>query len=241
MSGHSKWSTIRKKKEKTDMQRAKIFTKICHEIATCVYEHGGDINTNPKLKDLYQKIKANNIPSENIERLIAKVSKNQDKSNYEEILYEGYGPAGIAIMVSTLTSNKNRTAGDLRHHFDKFGGNLGQTGCVSFMFKKVGAITIEQNNLDEDKLLQDLLNLDIEDWQIEEDIAVIFVPTNKLGQAKDEISKKYNVTDFDFEYKPLTTVNVTNDEALIKIEKLLNILESNHDVQKVWCNLENSD
>ena len=241
MSGHSKWSTIKRKKEKTDAQRAKIFTKISREIAVCVREHGGDVNTNSKLKDLIQKARSNNIPADNIERLISKVSGGQDKNNYEEMLYEGYDPSGIAVMVSALTSNRNRTAGDLRHYFDKFGGNLGQTGSVGFMFKKVGAVTIEQKNLSEEQLLMDILDLDVDDWQIEEDMAIIFVAENKLAQAKAEISKKYNVIDADFEYKPTTVVSVTDEESLAKMEKLLDALENNDDVQKVWHNLADNE
>ena len=132
MSGHSKWSTIKRKKEKTDNQRAKIFTKIGREIAVAVREGGPDPASNSKLKDIISKAKANNVPNDNIDRIIKKAAGDGNADNYEEIMYEGYGPSGIAVIVETLTDNRNRTAGDMRHYFDKFGGNMGLSGCVSF-------------------------------------------------------------------------------------------------------------
>ena len=151
MSGHSKWSTIKRKKEKTDGARAKVFTKIGRELAVAVREGGSaDPNVNSKLKDCIAKAKANNVPNENIERIIKKAAGEGDSNNYESITYEGYGPSGVALIVETLTDNRNRTAGDLRHYFDKFGGNMGTPGCVSFMFSKKGVILIESEGLEED-------------------------------------------------------------------------------------------
>ena len=138
MSGHSKWNNIKRKKEATDGAKAKVFTKIGREIAVCVKEGGGDPNNNSKLRDLIAKAKSNNVPNDNIDRIIKKAMGDGDKTNYESNIYEGYGPSGVAVIVETLTDNKNRTAGDVRHYFDKFGGNLGTTGCVSFMFDKKG-------------------------------------------------------------------------------------------------------
>ena len=143
MSGHSKWSTIKRKKEKTDGARAKVFTKIGREIAVVVREGGPDPASNSKLKDVIAKAKANNVPNDNIERIIKKASGEAGGANYEAIMYEGYGPSGVAVIVEALTDNRNRTAGDVRHYFDKYGGNMGQTGCVSFMFTRQGVITIE--------------------------------------------------------------------------------------------------
>ena len=158
MSGHSKWSTIKRKKEKTDNQRAKIFTKIGREIAVAVREGGPDPASNSKLKDIISKAKANNVPNDNIDRIIKKAAGDGNADNYEEIMYEGYGPSGIAVIVETLTDNRNRTAGDMRHYFDKFGGNMGQSGCVSFMFSKQGVIVIEKDDdIDEEKLMEDAL------------------------------------------------------------------------------------
>lgn len=136
MSGHSKWNNIKRKKEATDGAKAKVFTKIGREIAVCVKEGGGDPNNNSKLRDLIAKAKSNNVPNDNIDRIIKKAMGDGDKTNYEANVYEGYGPCGVAVIVETLTDNKNRTAGDIRHYFDKFGGNLGTTGCVSFMFSE---------------------------------------------------------------------------------------------------------
>ena len=138
MSGHSKWSTIKRKKEKTDAQRAKIFTKIGREMAVAVKEGGADPTVNSKLRDLISKAKANNVPNDNIDRIIKKAAGSGERDEYEGITYEGYGPNGVAVIVEALTDNRNRTAGDVRHYFDKFGGNLGTTGCVSFMFKEKG-------------------------------------------------------------------------------------------------------
>jgi YebC/PmpR family DNA-binding regulatory protein len=156
MSGHSKWSTIKRKKEKTDGARAKVFTKIGRELAVAVREGGSaDPNVNSKLKDCIAKAKANNVPNENIERIIKKAAGEGDSNNYESITYEGYGPSGVALIVETLTDNRNRTAGDLRHYFDKFGGNMGTPGCVSFMFSKKGVILIESEGLEEDTVMED--------------------------------------------------------------------------------------
>ena len=143
MSGHSKWSTIKRKKEKTDNARAKVFTKIGREIAVAVKAGGADPAGNSKLKDVIAKAKAANMPNDNIERVIKKAAGEGSGENYDEIVYEGYGPSGIAIIVETLTDNRNRTAADVRHYFDKFGGNMGQSGCVSFMFSKQGVLVVE--------------------------------------------------------------------------------------------------
>ena len=158
MSGHSKWNNIKRKKEKTDGQKAKIFTKMGREIAVAVKEGGSaDPNANSRLKDAIAKAKANNVPNDNIDRIIKKAAGEGSADTYEALQYEGYGPCGIAVIVETLTDNRNRTVNDLRHYFDKFGGNLGQTGCVGFMFHKKGILAIEAEGLDEDKVMEDAL------------------------------------------------------------------------------------
>ena len=154
MAGHSKWNNIKRKKEKTDSQRAKVFTKVGREITVAVRDGGSDPASNGKLRDLIAKAKGLNVPNDNIDRLIKKAAGDSDKDSYEAITYEGYGPSGVAIMISTLTDNRNRTAGDLRHYLDKFGGNLGQSGCVSFMFAQKGVIVIENDNLNEETVLE---------------------------------------------------------------------------------------
>ena len=166
MSGHSKWENIKRKKGATDAARAKIFTKIGREIAVCVKEGGPDPAGNAKLRDLIQKAKSNNVPNDNIERCIKKAAGDGDKNNYESMVYEGYGPSGVAVIVECLTDNKNRTAGDVRHFFDKFGGNLGTTGCVSFMFTDKGEIVVENNGADEDKIMEDCFEAGADDFNM---------------------------------------------------------------------------
>ena len=169
MSGHSKWNNIKRKKEKTDAQKAKIFTKIGREMAIIVREGGPDPNNNARLRDCIAKAKANNVPNDNIERIIKKASGESGGAEYESLIYEGYGPGGVAVIVETLTDNRNRTAGDMRHYFDKNGGNLGQTGSVMFMFNRVGMLRIEAEGLDEDTVMEDALEAGAEDFNAAED------------------------------------------------------------------------
>ena len=169
MSGHSKWSTIKRKKGANDAQRAKIFTKIAREILVAVKAGGPDPDNNSSLKDAISKARAANMPNDNIQRTIKKASGSTDGDNYETITYEGYGPNGVAVIVNTLTDNRNRTAANVRHCFDKFGGNMGTTGCVSFMFDEKGVIIIENEDIDEDEITMDALEAGAEDISVEED------------------------------------------------------------------------
>ena len=170
MSGHSKWKNIMHKKEKTDAQKAKVFSKVGKEITVCVKEGGPDPVSNSKLRDLIAKAKSLNVPNDNIDRIIKKASA-ADSANYEEIVYEGYGPSGVAVIVETLTDNRNRTGGDVRHYFDKYGASMGQTGCVSYLFTDKGVIIIAKSaNLDEDKLMEDALEAGAEDFVDSDDI-----------------------------------------------------------------------
>ncbi len=237
MSGHSKWSTIKRKKGATDAKRAKIFTKIGREIAVAVKESGGDPTVNGKLRDCIAKAKQNNVPNDNIDRVIKKALGDGDKNSYEEMYYEGYGPCGVAVMVSTLTDNKNRTAGDLRHYFDKYGGNLGQTGSVSFMFNKKGIIIIENVGISEEKMFEDAIidGVDEIDYN-EEAIAILTEPTS-LASVRDELTKMgYKIESAEFSYIPTTYSDITDDELVAKFNKLLEMLEDNDDVQEVWHN-----
>ena len=174
MSGHSKWNNIKRKKEATDAIKGKIFTKIGREITVCVKEGGPDPSSNAKLRDLIAKAKSNNVPNDNIDRVIKKAAGEGDKNNYESIVYEGYGPCGVAVIVECLTDNKNRTAGNVRHYFDKFGGNLGASGCVSWSFDKKGVIVIEDEDeeLDEDQVMMDALDAGAADYSL--------IPVRKL-------------------------------------------------------------
>ena len=240
MSGHSKWSNIKRKKEKTDGARAKIFTKIGRELAVAVKEGGGaDPAVNSKLKDCIAKAKANNVPNDNIERIIKKAAGAGDTDSYEAITYEGYGPSGIAVIVETLTDNRNRTAGDLRHYFDKFGGNLGTPGCVSFMFSKKGVIIIEKGELDEDKVVGDSLDAGAADFIAEDDVFEVYTEPEDFSAVRETLEAKgYEFASAEVEMVPSTYSAVDGEENAIKMQKLLDILEDNDDVQNVWHNWE---
>ena len=243
MSGHSKWSTIKRKKEKTDNARAKVFTKIGREIAVAVKAGGADPAGNSKLKDVIAKAKAANMPNDNIERVIKKAAGEGSGENYDEIVYEGYGPSGIAIIVETLTDNRNRTAADVRHYFDKFGGNMGQSGCVSFMFNRQGVILFEKEGIDEDRLMEDALEAGAVDFLTDdEDVFVVRTEPNDLGAVRDDLEAKgYTFVSAEVEYIPTTETALTNEDDLKCMGKLLEMLEDNDDVQNVWHNLANEE
>lgn len=241
MSGHSKWSTIKRKKEKTDSQRAKIFTKIGREIAVAVKEGGQDPSVNSKLRDLISKAKVNNVPNENIERIIKKAAGDSDKNSYEDIVYEGYGPSGVAVIVECLTDNRNRTASDIRHYFDKFGGNLGTSGCVSFMFEQKGVIVIE-NVTNEDKAMEDFINAGADDFNIEDAVAEVTTSPSDFSSVREALEKSgYTFVSAELEMVPSTYTTLTDEDSMIKMRRLLDHLEDNDDVQNVWHNLENED
>ncbi|MDF2568269.1 MAG: hypothetical protein K0R90_1725 [Oscillospiraceae bacterium] len=241
MSGHSKWSTIKRKKEKTDSQKAKVFTKIGREIAVSVREGGADPNSNSKLKDLIAKAKSNNVPNDNIERIIKKAAGDGDKNSYETIVYEGYGPNGVAVIVECLTDNRNRTASDIRHYFDKFGGNLGTTGCVSFMFEQKGVIVLEGCK-DEDKAMEDFIAAGADDFNFEEDMAEVFTTPSNFSAVREALeSRGYQFLSAEIEQVPSTYTELTEEESKIKMRRLLDHLEDNDDVQNIWHNLENED
>ena len=242
MSGHSKWSNIKRKKEKTDAQKAKIFTKIGREIAIVVREGGPDPANNSKLRDVIAKAKANNVPNDNIDRIIKKAAGDGDGQNYEDLVYEGYGPQGIAVVVETLTDNRNRTAGDLRHYFDKNGGNLGQNGSVTFLFNRQGVLRIEAEGLEEDRVMEDALEAGADDFNADEDIYEILTDPNSLGMVRDALDAKgYTFVSAEVEYIPGTTVDLTDEESIKKMNRLIDMLEENDDVQNVWHNWGNPD
>ena len=237
MSGHSKWNNIKRKKEATDGARAKVFTKIGREITVCVKEGGGDPNSNSKLRELIAKAKANNVPNDNIDRVIKKAAGGGDKTSYEANVYEGYGPNGVAVIVETLTDNKNRTAGDIRHYFDKFGGNLGTTGCVSFMFSSKGIIVADGEGLDEDKVMEDVFDLGAADFSMEDGTIEIETEPNDLPAVRDGLVEKgYKLVSADVEMVPATYTTLTDDESIRKMNLLLDALEDNDDVQNVYHN-----
>ncbi|MEG3029988.1 MAG: YebC/PmpR family DNA-binding transcriptional regulator [Oscillospiraceae bacterium] len=242
MSGHSKWSTIKRKKGANDVARAKIFTKLAREISVAVKEGGGDINNNSRLRDLIAKGRAANVPQDNLLRAVKKAGDN-DKESYESIVYEGYGQAGIAVIVECLTDNRNRTASNMRHYFDKFGGNLGTTGCVSFMFKEKGIIIIEQNNIDEEKILEDCVESGASDVDFEEEGIIEFTTeaTELSAVAQNLTGMGYNIEEKELTKVPENYTRVDDEEALRKLALLFDALDEDDDVQNVWNNLENGE
>ncbi len=239
MSGHSKWSTIKRKKGANDAQRAKIFTKIAREITVVVKAGGPDPDNNSKLKDIISKARANNMPNDNIMRTIKKAAGETGGDNYEDITYEGYGPNGVAVIVETLTDNRNRTAGDMRHYFDKYHGNLGQSGCVSFMFDKKGIIIIENDGIDEDELMMAALDAGAQDFEAEDGFFEITCEPESFSAVREELEKTYTLSSADIEMIPQTTVELTSEDDIKNMNKLLEMLEDNDDVQNVYHNWEN--
>ncbi|MBQ1552839.1 MAG: YebC/PmpR family DNA-binding transcriptional regulator [Clostridia bacterium] len=243
MSGHSKWNNIKRKKEKTDNARAAVFTKVGREIAVAVKSGGPDPAGNYKLAAAVAKAKAMNVPNDNIERIIKKAAGDSDSANYEEIVYEGYGPCGIAVIVETLTDNRNRTAGDVRHYFDKYRGNMGQSGSVMFMFSRAGVILVDREDTDEEKLMDDALNAGAEDI-LTDDEAVFEVRTgvNDVGAVSEELSGMgYNILDAGAQYIPSTTVKLTDPDDIKAMGRMLEAFEDNDDIQNVWHNWENEE
>ena len=237
MSGHSKWNNIKRKKEATDGAKAKVFTKIGREIAVCVKEGGGDPNNNSKLRDLIAKAKSNNEPNDNIDRIIKKAMGDGDKTNYEANIYEGYGPCGVAVIVETLTDNKNRTAGDIRHYFDKFGGNLGTTGCVSFMFSEKGIVIVDNTGLDEDKVMEDIFDCGASDFTMDDDEIEIETEPSDVGAVREALEAKgYKVISAEAMQIPSTYTTLADEDAIRKMNLLLENLEENDDVQNVYHN-----
>lgn len=243
MSGHSKWATIKRKKGAIDAKRGKIFTKIGRELMVAVKEGGPDPDSNSKLRDVIAKAKANNMPNDNIQRSIKKASGEGNANDYFEMVYEGYGPCGIAVIVETLTDNKNRTAGDLRHYFDKNGGNLGQTGCVGFMFDRKGLIVIEKaDGIDEDTLMMDALDAGADDFNVEDDCYEIMTSPEAFSATRDTLDKKgYTFVQAEINYIPQTTATIDNEEDAKKMERLIDMLEENDDVQNVYHTWEMPD
>ena len=239
MSGHSKWKNIMHKKEKTDAQRAKVFTKIGREMSLCVKQGGPDPNVNSRLKDLIAKARANNVPMDNIDRIIKKASGDGAADNYEDVTYEGYGPSGVAVIVEALTDNRNRTAGDMRHYFDKYGGNLGQSGSVSWMFASKGQLVLESEGLDADEVMMDALDAGASDFEDEGEVFTITTEPEAFSQVLEQLSQKgYRFVEAEVARVPSTYAKIEDEEQGSKMEKLLEMLEDNDDVQNVYHNWE---
>ena len=238
MSGHSKWKNIMHKKEKTDAQRASVFTKIGKEISVAVKAGGADPVSNSKLRDLISKAKSLNVPNDNIERIIKKAS-GADGAVYEEISYEGYGPSGVAVIVEAATDNRNRTAAEVRHYFDKYNGNLGQNGCVSYLFSEKGVIIIENEDgkIGEDKLMEDSLEAGAADFSADGDVFEIITEPSDLDAVRDELEGKgYTIASCEKDKIPSTYVELTDEDDIKKMNLLLEHLEENDDVVNVYHN-----
>ena len=241
MSGHSKWNNIKHKKEKSDAAKAKIFTKIGKEMSVAIKAGGPDPTVNNKLRDLIAKAKANNVPNENIQRTIKKFSESNDV-NYEEISYEGYGPSGVAIIVEASTDNRNRTAGNVRAWFNKYGGNLGQNGCVGYLFEEKGVITIidEDEEIDEDKIMEDALEAGAEDIKNDEGEYKIYTAADELDSVRDAIiALGYKIDTADLAKVPSTYVELTSEEDIENMEKMLDKFNEDDDVTAVFTNWDN--
>jgi len=239
MSGHSKWHNIQAKKGKVDAKRGKVFTKIGKEIAIASKNGGSNLDINSRLRDVVAKAKANNMPQDTITRAIKKGAGEMDGVNYEEVVYEGYGPAGTALIVSALTDNKNRTAANVRHAFDKFGGNMGASGCVSFMFQRKGQIIIERTEeMDEDEVMMLALDAGAEDFEASEEIFEISTSVEEFGTVREAIEKE----GFEFLSAEITMIpdNSVAIDMIIseKFQKLTDMLEDDDDVQDVYHNAE---
>ncbi len=239
MSGHSKWSNIKHKKEKSDAAKAKIFTKVGKEIAVAVKAGGPDPVSNSKLKELIAKAKSLNVPNDNIDRIIKK-SSGADAVDYEEVVYEGYGPSGVAVIVEATTDNRNRTGGNVRHFFDKYGGNLGQSGCVSFMFEDKGVIIIErESGADEDALMEDSLEAGAEDFVADEEVFEIYtVPADLMAVKEDLEAKGYVIASAEKDKIPSNYVTLTDEEDIKKMNLLIEHLEEDDDISEIYHNWE---
>jgi len=240
MSGHSKWHNIQAKKGKADAQRGAIFTKIGREIAIAVREGGANPESNGKLRDVIAKAKANNMPNDNIQRSIKKASGELSNVIYEEITYEGYAPGGVAVIVDTISDNRNRTASDIRHCFAKYGGNLGTTGSVGFMFDTRGVLVVERTpGMDEDELMMMALDAGAEDVRPDEDVVEILTDPNEFSKVREALEQQ-GLTFLSAEVQkiPQNTVEVSDPETVEKIQKMLDLLEESDDVQNVYHNAD---
>ena len=238
MSGHSKWANIKHRKEKSDSKKGKVFTKIGREIAVVVKQGGPDPESNGKLRDAIAKAKAENMPNDSIMRSIKKAAGDADNANYEEINYEGYGPGGVAVVVEAMTENRNRTAGDVRHLFDKFGGNMGTTGCVSFLFNRKGVmIVLKEHKPDADEVMLEALEAGAEDIVEYDEAYEITTALDGFSAVRESLERLgYNFESAGIEMIPVTTVKLTDEKHAASMEKLIDNLEDHDDVQNVFHN-----
>lgn len=242
MSGHSKWSTIKRKKGANDAKRGKIFTKLIKEITIAARMGGGDAEGNPRLRSAVTAAKGENMPKENIDRAIKKGTGDLDGAVYEEILYEGYGPGGVAVLVETMTDNKNRTVADIRHFFAKSGGNLGESGCVGYMFDKKGTVSVDKEGVTEEQLMDLALEAGAEDVVEEEDSFQIVTAPEAFNDVVDRLEKsKVKFNEATLSMVPKNSIEVTEEKTARSLLRLLENLEDHDDVQKVHANFDIAD
>ena len=243
MSGHSKWHNIQKTKGAQDAKRAAAFTKIAKEMIVAVKEGGGSIDpaNNSRLATVITKARAANMPNDNIKRTLEKAAGSANADNFESITYEGYGPGGVAVIVETMTDNRNRTAGSVRHHFDKFGGNLGANGCVAWSFDRKGVLVIdnEDGDYDEDTVMMDAMDCGADDFEAEEDCFTIYTTPDDFNAVAEAMTeKKYNFSSAQIEMVPQNYQKLDTEEQVSNMEKLIDAMEDDDDVQNVWHNWE---
>ena len=242
MSGHSKWHNIQKTKGAADAKRAQAFTKIAREMIVAVKEGGsGDPANNSRLATVVAKAKAANMPNDNIKRVLERAAGAGSGDNYESITYEGYGPSGVAVIVETMTDSRNRTAGNVRHHFDKFGGNMGASGCVAWNFSKKGVLVIdnEDEDYEEDDVMMDALDAGAADFEAEDDVFTIYTDPDDFNTVADALTKKgYAFVSAQIEQVPAEYKKLESEEDIKMMEKLLDAMEDDDDVQNVWHNWE---
>lgn len=237
MSGHSKWATIKHKKAATDARRGKLFSKILKEITVSARLGGGDPKGNPRLRAAVLEARSNSVPNDNIERAVKKGTGEIASEVYEEVIYEGYGPGGVAVLVEAATDNRNRTTGEIRHLFARNGGNLGEAGCVAWMFHRRGYFAVEKSAMDEEKFMELALELGADDVAIEEDVYEIYTPLEGFIATQEELERREVPTVAkELAMVPQTTLDVPADKVN-QVLRLMDALEDHDDVQKVWANL----
>ncbi len=246
MSGHSKWHNIQKTKGAADAKRAQAFTKIAREMVVAVKEGGsGDPRANSKLAAVIAKAKAANMPNDNIKRTIEKALGSANNENYEKIVYEGYGPCGVAVIIETMTDNRNRTAGEMRHYFDKYGGNMGAANCVSWSFDKKGVIVIdnEDEDLDEEKVFEDALEAGAADFEADGEVMNVYTAEDDVASVADALTTAgYKLLSAQVEMIPQNGyIKLTNEDDIKNMQKMLDMFEDNDDVQNVWHNWEDAE
>ena len=245
MSGHSKWHNIQKTKGAQDAKRAQAFTKIAREMIVAVKEGGSaDPANNSRLATIITKARAANMPNDNIKRTLEKAAGAGDSSNYESITYEGYGPSGVAVIVETMTDNRNRTASNIRHHFDKYGGNMGASGCVAWSFDQKGVLVIdnEDGDYEEDQVMEDALEAGASDFEPEEGVFTVYTEPDDFNTVADALTAKgYTFASAQVEMVPQNYVSLENPDDIKNMTKMLDILEDDEDVQNVWHNWEDAE